>query len=188
MCGERQFTLCNVWPTENGTHREGSFQVLLQTAHTARLLQNSYTTVFQWYSATFINGNSAENNTEENKDTVMSATWESEADETSPYFIYICLVLGGHTLWSITFAQKLWVVCASSSTYDFLSGIFVGENMSWQLSYPFTVRWVILCSSLGFGQSKPLPSSRSQCVLRRNGEKTAVELEAFHLCQWQVFY
>lgn len=76
---------------------------------------------------------------------------------------YICLLLGGHTLWSITFAQKLWVVCASSSTYDFLSGIFVGENMSWQLSHPFTVRWVILCSSLGFGQSKPPPSSRSQC-------------------------
>lgn len=133
--------------------------------------QNSYTTVFQWYSATFINGNSAENNTEENKDTVMSATWESEADETSPYFIYICLLLGGHTLWSITFAQKLWVVCASSSTYDFLSGIFVGENMSWQLSHPFTVRWVILCSSLGFGQSKPLPSSRQCRSKSRPAEK-----------------
>lgn len=38
MCEERQFTLCNVWPTENGTHREGSFQASLQTAHTARLL------------------------------------------------------------------------------------------------------------------------------------------------------
>lgn len=126
--------------------------------------QNSYTTVFQGFSTTFINGNGAENNTEESKGSVVSATWESEADKTnSCFFFYIHLLQGGQTLWSITFAEKLWVVCASSSTCDFLSAIYVGENMSWQLSHPFTVRWVILCSSLGFGQSKPPPSSRSRC-------------------------
>lgn len=63
--------------------------------------------------------------------TVSCLPHESEVDKLSPYFfIYIHLLLGGHALWSKTFAEKLWVVCASSSTYDFLSAIFVGENMS----------------------------------------------------------
>lgn len=104
--------------------------------------------------------------------TVSCLPHESEADKTSRYFfIYINLLLGGHALWSITFAEKLWVVFASSSTCDFLSTVFVGENMSWQLSHPFTVRWVILCSSLGFSQSKPPSSSCS----RSNSKSRPVE-------------
>lgn len=78
---------------------------------------------------TFRNGNSAENNTEESEDSVMSATRESEADKTNSYFFFsIHLLLGGHPLWSITVAEKLWVVCASSSTCDFsLSNIRGGK-------------------------------------------------------------
>lgn len=91
--------------------------------------QNSYATVCQGCCATFRNGNTAENNTENSKDSVMSATRDSEADETnSCFFFSIRLLLGGRTLWSITGAEKLWVVCASSWTCDFsLSNIRGGK-------------------------------------------------------------
>lgn len=65
------------------------------------------------------------------------------------------------SVWSITLAEKLWVVCASSPDLSFSPRW--GENLSWQHSHPFSVRWVISCSTLGFSQSKPLPSSHSRC-------------------------
>lgn len=192
MCGERR--LCSVWRTEKGMHKEGVSKRCFRLHIQHVCYQNSYTTVFQGYSATFINENSAENNTEETEDSVMSATCESEADKTSLYFfIYIHLLLGEHTLWSVTvhmwrrsgwfvlhlrlmiFSQrhswgKIWADSShthSSSGESFYVAVWVSVN-------PNRCRL-------------PAAGTVQSLVPQRNGEKNCCRIRGIPFCQ-QVFY